>query len=599
MLRQLKLRDRLVAMVAVQLLIVAVLAVGSLLFLDSDTGIRGFGVFALIGLVVGLVASVIVGRSILDSIGELTTAAETIAKAQSALAKDGTTPPDFAPVPVNEGDPQLGPLAIALNTSQEATAGLNDASESAVRAGLSGIVVNLARRNQSLLDRQVEYIDSLEVSEEDPDRLHELFKVDHLATRMRRNAESLLVLADAEPARRRGGPVEIADVLRVAMGEVENYQNIELVEMADGQVSSGTAVDLAHMIAELMENATQFSPPETQVKVEGQFAGDRFQITIADSGLGMGADQLAAANETLANPPELGLAIGRSLGFAVIGRLARRLQATVALRESESSGLTAVVDLPKNHFIGAQKEAEDTTSTPPSLRAAEPAEAPTPEPVDLETEPQFAPAEDDSTDRRPKTKIRADRDRLNSEQNNESLSKLLGIDPTSSSMESEGWTPPTVSADEPLETARHRRSSDDGQDPKDGTSSDAASNEPKRKKKSQRKRRDDSTETEANDANAAETNDVGMATILAGGGRDEDATWSPPEVSVGEQEGSKLVQRTRGATQTPIAETRAVAPSSRKPEEVRSMLSKYRDGLKDGRKNAAPSGTEDNGKDEA
>ncbi len=230
-------------------------------------------------------------------------------------------------------------------------------------------MVNLARRSQTLLDRQVEYLDRLETSEQDPDRLDQLFKVDHLATRMRRNAESLIVLAEADPGRRRGGPVEVADVLRVAMGEVEIYQQIELVDVDEGRLSAGNAVDLAHLTAELMENATQFSPPSAPVTVTGRFDGHgRFVITVADQGMGMTEERLSASNQLLADPPELGLGMGRSLGFMVIGRLAQRLNATVVVGRNEpDAGLTAVVSVPAELFLSAGS---------PQSRAAAPALTP-------------------------------------------------------------------------------------------------------------------------------------------------------------------------------------------------------------------------------
>ena len=144
-----------------------------------------------------------------------------------------------------------------------------------LRKGIGDIFINLARRNQTLLDRQIEFIDQLEANEEDPDQLDNLFKLDHLATRMRRNAESLLVLAGAEPPRRRGRPVALADVVRVAIGEVEDFARIQLLALDDATVGGNVAVDLAHLLSELMENATHFSPPDTMVEIVGHRADER------------------------------------------------------------------------------------------------------------------------------------------------------------------------------------------------------------------------------------------------------------------------------------------------------------------------------------
>ena len=200
-----------------------------------------------------------------------------------------------------------------------------------LRKGIGDIFINLARRNQTLLDRQIEFIDQLEANEEDPDQLDNLFKLDHLATRMRRNAESLLVLAGAEPPRRRGRPVALADVVRVAIGEVEDFARISLLALDDVTVGGNVAVDLAHLLSELMENATHFSPPDTTVEIVGHRSETGYTLSVSDQGIGMSADQLAEANNQLARPPLVGLALSRSLGFIVIGRLSSRFGIAVKL----------------------------------------------------------------------------------------------------------------------------------------------------------------------------------------------------------------------------------------------------------------------------
>jgi hypothetical protein len=207
--------------------------------------------------------------------------------------------------------------------------------------------VNLARRNQTLLDRQIEFIDQLESKEEDPDQLENLFRLDHLATRMRRNAESLLVLAGAEPNRRRGKPVPLADVVRAAVGEVEDFARIDMLQFDEVLVASNAALDIAHLLSELMENAANFSPPDTRVEVVGhRTKAEGYVISIADHGIGMSPEQLNEANELLSRPPLVGLALSRSLGFIVIGRLASRFGIAVRLMPSPSGGTTAMVSLP-------------------------------------------------------------------------------------------------------------------------------------------------------------------------------------------------------------------------------------------------------------
>ncbi len=176
---------------------------------------------------------------------------------------DATAPTEpITPLEVDSRD-EIGQLAEAFNAIQQVTSQVAEEQAALLRRGIADIFVNLARRNQSLLDRQIEFIDGLEAKEKDPDQLENLFKLDHLATRMRRNAESLLVLAGAEPPRRRARPVELADVVRVAIGEVEDFTRVHLLALDETTVGGNVAVDLAHLLSELMENATQFSPPDS------------------------------------------------------------------------------------------------------------------------------------------------------------------------------------------------------------------------------------------------------------------------------------------------------------------------------------------------
>lgn len=252
----------------------------------------------------------------------------------------------LTPIDIHSKD-EIGQLADAFNSIQQVTIEVAEEQAALLRKGIGDIFINLARRNQTLLDRQIEFIDQLEANEEDPDQLDNLFKLDHLATRMRRNAESLLVLAGAEPPRRRGRPVALADVVRVAIGEVEDFARIQLLALDDATVGGNVAVDLAHLLSELMENATHFSPPDTMVEIVGHRSDDgSYIISVSDQGIGMSAEQLAEANVQLGRPPLVGLALSRSLGFIVIGRLAQRFEISVKLTASPSGGVTALVTLP-------------------------------------------------------------------------------------------------------------------------------------------------------------------------------------------------------------------------------------------------------------
>lgn len=250
------------------------------------------------------------------------------------------------PVEVLSSD-EIGQMTEAFNAIQQMTVTVAEEQSALLRKGIGDIFVNLARRNQSLLDRQIEFIDELESKERDPDLLENLYRLDHLATRMRRNAESLLVLAGAEPARRRAKPVALSDVVRVAIGEVEDYTRVEVSDLDDAIVAGNLAVDLSHLLSELMENATHFSPPDTEVAVGGQFGpGGAYVLTVTDHGIGMSGEDLDEVNHLLANPPLVGLALGRSLGFIVVARIAARLGLRVQLNASPAGGVTSVIALP-------------------------------------------------------------------------------------------------------------------------------------------------------------------------------------------------------------------------------------------------------------
>ncbi len=320
-----------------------------------------------------LVMAVIIGRSISRPLTRLTRSAEQLsaeelpALVESMRSAGRAEAPVLTPIEA-KGRDEVAQLAHAISEIQQVTIDVAEEQTDLLRRGISDIFVNLARRNQSLLDRQIDFIDQLESREENPDQLENLFRLDHLATRMRRNAESLLVLAGAEPTRRRGRPVEIADVLRVAMGEIEDFGRIQLMSVDSSTVAGSVAVDLAHLMSELMENATQFSPPELDVEVVGyRIADDSYQLTLVDKGIGMSAEQIATANQTLAEPPLVGLDLSRSLGFTVVSRLAHRLGVTVQLASGTEGGVTAVVTIP-SEMVG---RADETTFEPPVTEAGD------------------------------------------------------------------------------------------------------------------------------------------------------------------------------------------------------------------------------------
>ncbi|MFD0631098.1 sensor histidine kinase [Catenulispora yoronensis] len=222
-----------------------------------------------------------------------------------------------------------------------------------LRNNVNAMFTNLSRRSQSLVQRQLRLIDELENAEQDPDQLASLFKLDHLATRMRRNGENLLVLAGEEPGRRWSQPVPLIDVLRAAASEVEQYERVTLRDLPTVEVAGRAVNDVVHLVAELLENATSFSAPETKVSVTGNLLNTGgVMLEIEDSGIGMTPEELDDANERLANPPVVDVAISRRMGLFVVGRLATRHGIQVRLRRSATGGITALVLVPAALLAG-------------------------------------------------------------------------------------------------------------------------------------------------------------------------------------------------------------------------------------------------------
>ncbi|MFF9347626.1 nitrate- and nitrite sensing domain-containing protein [Streptomyces sp. NPDC014734] len=240
---------------------------------------------------------------------------------------------------------EIGQVGQALNTLQRA------AVEAAVkqadmRRGVSEVFVNLARRNQVLLHRQLTLLDAMERRTENTDELADLFRLDHLTTRMRRHAEGLVILSGAAPSRQWRKPIQLMDVVRAAVAEVEDYERIEVRRLPRIGVGGPAVADLTHLIAELLENATVFSPPHTAVQVLGERVSNGFTLEIHDRGLGMAPDALLDANLRLAETPEFELSDTDRLGLFVVSRLAQRQNVRVSLQTSPYGGTTAVVFIP-------------------------------------------------------------------------------------------------------------------------------------------------------------------------------------------------------------------------------------------------------------
>ena len=338
-------------------------------------------------ILIALLLAFLVGRAVTRPLQRLKDAAYEVANAQLPRLVDGLKTPaadvegvKLRPIPVESTD-EIGQLAEAFNAIQRVAVDVAGEQAALLRKGIGDMFVNLARRNQSLLDRQIAFLDELEADERDPDALADLFKLDHLATRMRRNAESLLVLAGAEPSRRWGQPVPLSDVVRAAVSEVEQYTRVHISALDEVHIAGNAAVDVAHMFSELLENATSYSPPETTVEVVGRRNERGYVISITDLGIGMTDSAMFAANDLLANPPVVGLALSRSLGFTVVARLAARHQIQVKLTQTAFGGTTAVVTVPT--AVLAQPVAVERPA-PPQLALVTDA-APVPPPVPTPT----------------------------------------------------------------------------------------------------------------------------------------------------------------------------------------------------------------------
>jgi hypothetical protein len=241
---------------------------------------------------------------------------------------------------------EIGEVARAFNIVHREA--VRVAAEQAVlRNSVSAMFLNLARRSQTLVDRMIGQLDRIERAEEDPKRLAELFQLDHLATRMRRNDENVLVLAgaDSTPPRRQDAP--LIDVMRAAQSEIELYERVEFPSVDDDIFVAAPAVnDTVRLLAELLDNATRFSPPNAPVVLTGRRLGDRAILQIEDRGLGLDPESLAAYNSRLAEPPPVDIGAFRLMGIAVVGRLAFRHRIIVQLRNNAGGGTVAEIVLP-------------------------------------------------------------------------------------------------------------------------------------------------------------------------------------------------------------------------------------------------------------
>ncbi|WP_405776787.1 nitrate- and nitrite sensing domain-containing protein [Streptomyces sp. NBC_00859] len=352
------------------------------------------GAVVLVALLIAFVLAGMMARQMSRAMRRLRTAAFGVAEQRLPMLVDqlsrtepGRVDTRVEPIPIHTQD-EIGEVARAFDQVHREAVRL--ASEQAMlRGNVNAIFTNLSRRNQSLIEGQLTLITDLENNEAEPEQLESLFKLDHLATRMRRNGENLLVLAGEEPGRRWNQPVPLVDVLRAASSEVESYERIELSGVPETEIHGQSVTDLVHLLAELLENATTFSSPQTKVRVTATRLPDgRVMIEIHDKGIGLTAEDFADINHKLANPPTVDAAISQRMGLFVVGRLADRHGVRVQLRPSgEQAGTTSLVMLPDaiTHGGGGDQLPADDFSVSSIIPAREPGDHHSPHPAPQRT----------------------------------------------------------------------------------------------------------------------------------------------------------------------------------------------------------------------
>ncbi|MFC9530649.1 sensor histidine kinase [Streptomyces sp. NPDC056975] len=348
----------------------------------ATLGSSGLAVaLGLLGVVVSLLLSVRIGRGLVDDLTGLRNSAlefaatrlpAAIRRIHSGDDLDLEAEAPLVRTPIRD---EIGQVGAALTTVQRAALRAV-AGRAAVLTGVSGVYVSLARRSQVLLHRQLELLDAMERRTENPTDLEDLFRLDHLTTRMRRHAESLLILSGSAPGRAWRNSVPLIDTVRAGIAETADMDRVQLDDIPDLRLAGTAVADLIHLIAELTENAAAFSPPHTPVVVRGEEVGAGAVLEIEDRGLGMGDEALAAANEKI-RATDIDLLDSRRLGLFVVNRLAERQQVDVTLRRSVYGGVTAVVFVPQQ-LLEAPHPGLRPLPEPPALESGH---VPDPAPV--------------------------------------------------------------------------------------------------------------------------------------------------------------------------------------------------------------------------
>jgi signal transduction histidine kinase len=328
-----------------------------------STFLRLFSVggLGLLAVLLSIIMSIWIGRGLLRELAGLRQSALELANdrlpsvMERLRAGQDVDVAAEAPPMESAGD-EFGQVRQAFNAVQR-TAIEAAVDEAMLRRGISDVFRNLARRSQSLLHRQLALLDGMERRASGPEELEDLFRIDHLTTRMRRHAEGLIILSGESPGRGWRHPVPIVDVLRAAVAEVEDYTRIRVVSRTQAALAGPAVADVIHLIAELAENATIYSPPNTPVRILGDVVGRGFAIEIEDRGLGITSDKLTEINGNLASPPQFDLSGSDRLGLFIAGRLAQRHDIQITLRPSAYGGTTAIVLIPSDLIVNADPDA--------------------------------------------------------------------------------------------------------------------------------------------------------------------------------------------------------------------------------------------------
>ncbi|WP_280236921.1 sensor histidine kinase [Nocardia cyriacigeorgica] len=291
------------------------------------------------------------------------------------------------------GRDEVGAVATAFEHAHAAAVAAA-VTEARTREGVRAVFLNIAHRSQIVVHRQLEILDAAEQREEDPAMLEILFRLDHLATRERRNAENLIILGGGEPGRRWRNPVPLIDLVRSAIGETLDYTRVRLGTLPQSRIIGNGVADLVHLLAELVDNATSFSPPQSRVEVTGNIVGKGLVVEINDQGMGMDAAELARVNELLADPPDFGVAslsADSRLGLFVVGQLAARHEISVRLSESDYGGVRAIVLVPSKLLLPGDAGPSATDSVLPDQARRRPALPASSEPAARAVESAAAP----------------------------------------------------------------------------------------------------------------------------------------------------------------------------------------------------------------